>query len=352
MGVKLGSNKTKINTGGKQDHIKWQDLVDLFEFPNHEFKTARPVGEIFAIGTHWFEVEGKKKDGSPFKFRTGRTCRNIKSDGTVDPNGGCAFCKVNHQPRTSYLQCQIDPELEDSAPRNNKISPEEKKSGFKTKGSKLWTPVRVLIFPPSVAETMQKLTLKNKDKEGGIRELSDPVFGKALDISRDTRKGTAPANMWNVQKADEPMRKLTPDQRAYYLYDIASAIKTLMPSVKQSMDDMKFNVPQMIDKDYETLDLSEFPELEAKRKGGGKKKAKSGKFDVDDEDDEDEDDLPKRKNRRVDDDDDEDDDLPRRSNKRAARDDDDDEDEDDAPVRRNKKKRAKKSKSFNIKNIL
>lgn len=345
MGVKLGSDKTKINSGGKKGHVQFKDLVDLVDFPTQDFKTLRPFGEIFAYGTHWFEVEGKKKDGSPFKFRTGRTCRNVKSDGTIDPSGGCGFCKVGHEPRTSFLQNVIDVDLEDSAPRNNKITPEEKKSGFKIKGTKFWTPVRVLIFPPTVAETMQKLTKKNKDKEGGIRELSDPSFGKALDISRDTRDGVSPANMWNVQKADEPMRKLTPDQRAYYMWDIAGVLKAMMPAAKQSLDDMKFNVPQLIEKDFEGLDLSEFPELVAKR-NGGKKKSKSGSFDIDDDDDDD--DLPKKSKRRAVDDDD-DDDLPRRSTKKRARD-----DEDDTPPRRSsaKKKKAKKRKSFDVNSVM
>lgn len=344
MGVRLGDSGTKIPTGGK-DRVKFEDLFEVAKFPDQDFKTFRPVGDIFAYGTHWFEVAGTKKDGTPFKFRTGRACRNIKLNGDIDPNGGCAFCKVGHTARTSYFQNMIDVDEEDNAPRKQPSpTPEERKAGFKIKGTKTWTPAVVLMFPPTVAETMQKLTRKNKDKENRIRELSDPSFGRALDISRDTRDGVSPANMWNVQRADNAMRKLTADQRQYLLYDIAACIKKLIPTAKQSEDDMKFNVPQMVDADFDKLDLSDYPELAAKRKGGKKKKSKSGSFSVSDDDDDD--DLPKRsKKRRIVDEDDDDDDLPRRktSKKKNTK---------SSSSGRNSSKKNGKRKSFDVSSIL
>ena len=346
MGVKLGDSNTRINTGGK-DRIKMEDLFELAKFPNQDFRTFRPRGEIFAYGTHWFELIVITKEGERKKFRTGRACRNVKLDGTIDPSGGCGYCKVNHSPRTSYFQNMLDIEAEENAPRKLPTpTPEERKAGFKIQGTKTWTPNVVLSFPPTVAETMQKLTKKNKDKEGRIRELSDPSFGRALDISKDTRDGVSPGNMWNVQKADDDMRKLTQDQKSYLLWDISSCLKKLIPSAKESLEDMKRNVPLMVDADFDKLDLSEFPELVAKRKGGGKK-SKSGKFKVDEDDDED-DDLPKRSKRRVIDEDDDEDDIPRRSKKRAS---DEDDDEDETP-RRSTKKKGKKRKSFDINSVM
>jgi hypothetical protein len=350
MGVKLGGSK-EIRTGGK-DRVKLEDLFDLAEFPNQEFKTFRPVGEIVANGTHWFEYYYVEKDTNQLKKgRTGRTCRNVQFDGDIDPKGKCGFCKMGHQPRVNFFQNMIDTEEEENPPRNIKgPTPEEKKLGKKLKGTKLWTPVVVLPFPPTVAQTMQKLTKKNKDKEGKVRELYDPSFGRALDISKDTRDGTSPGNIWNVQRAEEPMKKLSAEQREYYLWDLEGGLKKLIPDVKTSKADAKWAATRMADKDFEGLDLSEFPELLAERdKFFGKKgkKSKSGSFRVDDEDD-DEDDKP-RKRRPIDDDDD-DDDTPRRSKKRASRDDDDD---DDLP-KRNKKStgKKKKRKSFNVDDVM
>lgn len=335
MGVKLSTAKIK---SGNRERLQPKDFFDLVEFPDHELYSMRPVGEIVAIATHWFEVitkEGKKT-------RIGKTCRNVGLDGETHANGWdgkgpCYFCKVGHESRQSFFQNFILPDEEENAPR--KMAPptaEEKKNRFKIKGTKLWTPIKVLQFPPTVATTMQMLTKKNKDKAQEVRELSDPVFGKALDISRDTRKGVAPANMWNVQKADVPMRKLSEEQRRYYLWDL-NLLAKMIPSVKESKADLEYNIVGMIDADYEKLDLSDFPELIAKREKKNGKKSKNGKFRMEEEED---DDLPKKKRRVIDDEDDEDDDLPRRKKSSSKR-----RDEEDEP------RSKKKKKKFNIESL-
>jgi hypothetical protein len=341
MGVKLSS--ATISSGGR-DRIKLEDLFDLVQFSGQEPKTLRPIGEIQAVGTHWVGIVTKEGKNT----NIGITCRNVKLDGTEDPQGGCAFCKIGHKSKVSYYENFIDTEEEENPPRNlGKPTPEEKKAGFKLKGTKLWTPVRVMVFPGGVAQTMQGITKKNKDKEQKVRELSDPSFGRALDVAKDTRKGTAPANMWSVQKSDNMMRKLTSDQREYWLWDL-SLLKKMLPTAKESEAEMKKLVVIMQDEEFDKIDLSDYPELSAKRKKDGKKKSKSGSFEVDD----DEDDMPKKKRRVIDDDDDDDDDIPRRSKKRSRDDDnDDDEDEDDLPKRKKKSTKKKKGKSFNVSDV-
>lgn len=327
MGVKLSS--AKIKTGGR-DRISVKDLFDLMEFPDQELHTMRPRGEIVALATHWFEVitkEGKKQ-------RIGKTCRNIGLNGEVYPKGwdgkgGCAFCKAGHESRTNYYQNFIDVEDEDNAPR--KLAPptaEEKKAKRKLKGTKLWTPIKVLQFPPTVATTMQLITKKNKNKAGEVCELGDVNFGRALDISRDNRPGVAAANIWSVQKADQQMRKLNEEQRAYYMWDL-NLLTKLIPTAAESKADLDYNVVGMIDADYEKLDLSEFPDLIAKREKA-KKKSKSRRGRDDDQDqDQDDDDLPKKAKRR-----------------RAIESDDQDDDQDDQP--KSRKSKPKKKKKFNL----
>jgi hypothetical protein len=343
MGVKLSS--ATISSGGR-DRIKLEDLFDVVQFSGQEPKTLRPIGDIQAVGTHWVGIVTKEGKNT----NIGITCRNVKLDGTEDPNGGCAFCKIGHKSKVSYYENFIDTEEEENQPRNlGKPTPEEKKAGFKLKGTKLWTPVRVMVFPGGVAQTMQGITKKNKDKEQRVRELSDPAFGRALDVAKDTRKGTAPANMWSVQKSDNMMRKLTADQREYWLWDL-NLLKKLYPTAKESETEMKKLVVIMQDEEFEKVDLSEYPELLAKRKKDGKKKSKSGAFAMDDDD---EDDMPKKKRRVIDDDDDDDDDMPSRSKRRNNDDDDDDDDEEELPKRNKstKKKKKKGGKSFDISNV-
>lgn len=352
MAVKLGSNNTKIPTGGR-DRVVLGDLVELVSFPDQDFKTLRPVGDIHAAGTHWLKLKVTTKAGEVKSFSVGRTCLNVNLDGSANPNGGCPWCKIGHNARVGYYQNFIDIEEADNPPRNiRRPTAKEDKTGFKeSKSTSSWTPVAVLPFPPTVAETMQKLTRKNKDKSGIIRELSDPSFGRALDISKDTRDGVSPANMWNVQKADVPMRKLTQEQLDYLLWDIPAALNSLRPNAKAALADMKETVLVLSQDEYEKLDLSEFPELAAKRKT---KSSKRGKFTA-------EDDAPRTSNnkrRRFEEDDDDDDEQPIRRSRRAKVDDDEDEDDEafsSSLRRRNtssgRAKPAKRKASFNIKDI-
>lgn len=357
-GMKLSN--TKIKSGGA-DKVKLEDIFDLYTFETTDFKTTRLVGDMVAIATHWFEVT--TKEGG--KARFGLPCRNVNPDGTDNPKGKCPACGIKHQARAAYASNAIDTKIEDAGPPRKDTPPTkaEAASGFKTKGSGAWTPVRVLVFPPSVAQTMQKLTLSNKNKAGDVKELSDPRFGRALDLSRDTK--LAAANMWSVQRSETAMRKLTEEQLEYLTWDLTQVSKLQM-TVEELKAELIKSVPRISDpKERAKLNFDDYPEIAAAMdaSGTGGKKSRKGSFATDDEDS-DEDEAP-RKRRRVVDEEDEDDDRPLKKHRRPADEDEDDadeedtddEDEEDEPPPRKKKKvaaapaKGKKKRAFDPSNM-
>lgn len=279
-----------------------QDIFDTVDFTDTNLNPYRPVGELAIQAAHWLTIN--KRSGG--QARIPIVCRNVDLEGNpVD--GKCELCAVGHTARQTFFCNVIDKRLQDNQPRRL-VPPtkEERRSGFKVKGSNTWTPVRVLLFPTTVAETWQKLTVANKNKKNEVFELGDKNFGRCLDIAFNKNAKSA-ANYWTIQKADEPWRKLSPDEAAYLVWNLNDLSK-LVPSVKQQRSKLRGMIPQLIDADYSELSLGdEYQAAIDKRRGndeddGGKnrkRKAREGSFSVGDDDD----DTLRRKRRNDDGDD-------------------------------------------------
>lgn len=292
------------------------DFIDMVDFPDAKLRTFRPVGDIVIQRTHWINI--LSKEGK--KVRLPITC--IAYDLENNPREGvrCAFCEVNHASRPTYYWNVIDSKLVTTQPRRlPPLSRKEQRTGFKEKGSDSWTPIRVWAFPTTAAETVQQLTQSNKNKRDEMKELSDPVFGRAIDVSKNTN-AASPANYWNVQRADQQWRRLDEGELQYLKYDLTLLNKLML--TEKAQDARLRNLIPSLDpeaQDFEELDLSEYADLVAKNRH-----IKGNDVDDDDSDDAeekrgrrgsfsikgrsgDDDDMPKRKRSRDDSDADDDD---------------------------------------------
>jgi hypothetical protein len=212
------------------------------------------------------------------------------------------------------------------------------------KDTPLWTPVRAVQIPASLADQLRNLSKLNKatNKKTGktkIYDLADPKYGVDLNFYYDKEaKGTA---AYKVQK--EHRTPLTDEELEYALWklDLLQA-----EDLKKATQEMALLSKKIVSDDDE--DDDDYNRSSKKRKNSDddddnedsiddidddedEKPRKKKKRDDDLDDDDDEDEKPRKKKKRDDDDDDEDE-KPRKKKKR----DDDDDDEDEKPRKKKK----------------
>jgi hypothetical protein len=325
------------NVGRGNDGPRINDLIALLEFPDTNLRTLRMVGTIKAQRTHWVPIIGKEGG----KTNIPVPCRAYDDENTLIQGARCPFCDINHTARATFYCNVIDEQLMNSQPRRlPPMTRAEQRTGFKDMASASWTPCRVWAFPPMAAETLATLTKGNKNERGEIKELYDPVFGRAVDVAKNPKAST-PAGMWTIQRAEKLWRKLSikGGEDQFLTYDLGK-LTTLIPSEKAAAKRAR-ELIAIIDpnaKEFDDLDLSEYADSLAKNKayvakfGKGSdedddrpKRAKKESFSIrgrdaeDDEDtDADDDAIPSRTARRRRDDDDNDTDtdedtIPRRT---------------------------------------
>lgn len=206
-----------MNTGGDKPK-RPEDLVDMIK-PGKDFIQLRLIGDVFGYAQHWIDIETKKGVISIPKVVPNYDPSTDTYDSTIeDP-----YKKIGNPMRTSkrYFVNAIVRDLQDDEPKR-KPKPErsERKSGFKDKSSKTWTPVQVLSVPTGVAQQLQKLMKMNKHRVGGKTvecELTDPKYGCDIFISFDgDAKGPV---KYNVQKGDAS--PLAEEEQEYLVWDIS-----------------------------------------------------------------------------------------------------------------------------------
>ena len=381
-----GFSKLKPKTGDR-DNVRLEDLVEMFKLPDNEAVELRFIDKpIISVKVHWLKIYGGKDKR---EISIPRYCLKHNAEDEESPKDvECPYCELPHGKEEAasvnffYLANAIVRSIQDDEPRKKgEMTKSEKKTGFKDRGSKTWTPVRVIRIPSTVATRMQELSEKNlvKSKKSGKKEaydVSDDKFG--IDISIKYKPKAAGSEKYSADKMDE-RSPLTEDEQAYLAFNLTDALLDAAGRMteKQAIEDLKrmeLRGSESTDDDDDDDDGRSFGK---KKKGAkGKSKGKSA-FDEDDEDDDedDEDDEPKGKSKKSkkssskkkardeddedddDDDDDEDDYEPKgkskksskksSSKKKKSRDDDDDDDDDDEPKSKKSSKKkapAKKSK--------
>ena len=309
------SNESSIHAA-QNDQVRISDLIDFIDLSDGRDRQVRIFPGMFATATYWIDV--KKKDGDIVQVP--KLARNFDSiKGTFDSRKPCTYriCQdrfTNRGETGARLQIHyyvnvLSRDEQENEPRSVKRTRSENASGFKSKESKSWTPMRVLRIPPSVVSKLQKLVPMNRSKrapEGA--PLSDARSGRDIMVIFD-KKARSPGDMWYVA-LHEKQTALREEEQEYLMYDIETAIEKLL--------------------DQESDEEAE--QWVAKILGGGSNKSSSKKKRQEEVDDIEEDEDYDSDDDYSDDDDEEDEDPPprRRKSRREEHDDDDeDEDEDD-----------------------
>jgi hypothetical protein len=364
LAAKFKTQKTFDDTkAGSNDRApKPDELVDVLKFPSNEWISMRPVGPAVSYGIHW--VETKNKEGKKTSFPVVCLAYNADTE-ERDSTHECPWCDAENElirfSQDYYSNFIIRSLQEEEPSKKVKPSKEEAESGFKTKGSKVWTPARAVRMTRSLVRELKKLGALNrhKDKKTGEKKafpLSHPKYGCDINVMYDPNEKT-PAKKYSVQLGEKT--PLTEEEQEYLLWNIESLMKP--KKLKEANADFERWAEKMDvgakknkkkgkseDEDDEDSDDDDDDEDETP-KSKSKKPAKKGKAkdddddddsdDDSDDDDDDEDEKPKSKKKGKPSKDDEDDDDDDESS------DDDDDDEDDNKSAKQKAKGKGKSKS-------
>ena len=355
------------------------ELVDQFKFPAKKWVQLRFMNPLVSYGTHWIEV--KKKDGTKTKFP--KQCLSYDpATEEHDSTKPCPWCDADDlriQFGKEYYINAIVRDIEEDGPGKKSADPTkgERKSGFKDKESKTWTPMRVVRMTGGLVREIKKLggLNRHKDKKSGEKKafpVTHAKYGCDVSIMYDPDE-KMPSKRFTVQKGDAS--PLTEEQNEYLMYQVEDLVqpdkvKDANAEFKRWLEKMgkpKKNKGEDSDSDDsdddedEDDDEDDEDEPKGKKKGKGKpEKAKKGKKkDDDDEDDaDDDDDLDEEDD---DDDDEDDEDTPKSKKskgkpvkgkaKKSSKDDDEDsdddeDDEDDEDTPKSKKSKAKPKKSL------
>jgi len=279
--MNTGDNKTK----------RPDELVDLLHL-NEDFVQVRIIGQPAVYAQHWISIEtpNGKKVNIPRTVPNFDPATDSFDDTISDPYKNIPN---DVSTRKMYFVNVIVRDDQDDRPR--KLHPPtrtEKKSGYKSKDSKAWTPVKVLRMPTSVVRDIQRIITMNKHKvEGRVREfeLSHPVYGCDIFISFD--KSAAGSAMYSVQKGDKS--KLTKEEKAYLVWNLNGLIPP-SPSIEEVKRDAKAlseSATASEDDDDDDDDFIESMDKKQKEKRSKKKKRKPSSDDDDSK-------VPRRKKKR------------------------------------------------------
>ena len=325
---------------GGNDSAKLEELFDMFD-PKTATKAYVALRflplDMLPVRRHW--IQSKTKEGKPTAFP--KMCVAFDPDNPAVPLKGrkCPFCELEHGQEDKGYPARLEEymlanvivrDLQDTM-RVGKMTPEEKKTGFKDVTSKSATPVRVIRIPCGVARRLDEMSEMNKGKK-----VTDPKYG--IDVLLKFNPKAAPAEMYKLERGERtPLER---DEEAFLVYNLSDyeSIYDAMGRLDSKSALADFKRMNIVGLAKDTDDEDEDGGFRAGRNAGKKKNdAYDDEYEDDEEDaDEDEDDEDEKPSRR----------KPSRSssNKPASRsrfsDDEDedeeeeDEEEDERPVRR------------------
>lgn len=377
--AKFRTERTFEDTQNFSKEPRADDIVDVLKLPDGEWLSTRAVGPVVSVGGHWVQVEPPVKDKKTKAFWAPCLAFDPKTE-ERDSTKTCPWCADSTgwvRSALDYWQNFIVRSLEEDKPAKEKEhSKKERKTGFKEKGTKSWTPVRAMRIPPGFMRDMKKASSLNRhlNKKTGQKKaypLSHEKCGVDLELQYDS--SASAAKMYSLSKG-EKRTPLNEEQQEYLLQpiELLSKVMALQAKAEDTGEDLEKILKIELKKQ-----VTEYEGWFKRQKAKWKGKFGGAEGSEDDEDDEDEDDdKPKGKKGKKssgkksrdededdDDSDDEDDDNEFSSDKKKSKkskkskdddddededsddeDDDDDEDEDDEPKSKKSKKSSKKGK--------
>lgn len=319
-----------------------EDLFQVMPFPDGgEWLHVRFVGPVVSYGYHWVSII--TKNGKAVTLP--KLCLSYDSvTETHDSTKKCPYCKLDNQRFSkTYYSNAIIRSLEEEIPAKlPALGDEEEESGFKTMGSKSWTPIRVIRMPATVVGKLQKLAELNfvTDKKTGKKkyfDISHEKYGLDCFVAHNSKvKGT---DAYSVAKHERTA--LDETETEFLCWDIEDRLTP--EDYEEAKREAATLANQAPDKE-DTVDTT--PTAKSGSKVGGKKKPieDDDELDLDDDDDDEDEPAPKKPAKKkptpVYGDDDEDEPVkPAKKKKPAVDEDDDDFDDEPAP----KKAAAKKA---------
>ena len=330
---------------GGNDSAKLEELFDLFD-PKTATKSYvalrfLPI-DMLPVRRHW--IQSKTKDGKPTAFP--KMCVSFDPDNPSTPLKGrkCPFCELDHGPDDKGFPARMEEymlanvivrDLQDTL-RVGKMTPQEKKTGFKDITSKSATPVRVIRIPLGVARRLEEMSEMNKGKK-----VTDPKYG--IDVMLKFNPKAAPAEMYKLERGERT--PITAEEEAYLVYNLSD-----YEEIYDAMGRLDSKAALEEFKRIDIVGVSKHSDDDDDDDGGFRAGSKSGKKkpnrdnddeyeDEDEDEDEDDEDEPRSSRRKPS--------SNAKSRSRFADDDEEeeDEDEDDEP-RSSRRKPAAKSSRF------
>lgn len=364
---------------GNDKSPRLEDLFEVLAWPKKaKWVQIRLFGPIVSSAQHWFKFSNA--EGKEVNFP--KDCLRWDSEEHgFDISKPCPYCdladkfggKVVRAGKFFYSNAIVR-DLQEDTPSKIKMTPEEKKSGFKNMESDSWTPVRVVKIPISLARKLKSLAELNKAKIDGqlqVVDLSDYEHGCDVQVKYDA-KVENPTDMYQVQKDERT--PITEDEEGYLVFNIEEPLpKEELASAKEEAKRIAKSLSDLESDEEEEDEEEEDEEEEAPRSKKSSKASKTPekkgkKPPVDDdeeeeEEEEEEEDEEEEEEEDEDDEDEEEEETPRskKSSKKPAakpskkkppvdddeeeEDDEDEEEEDDEEETPRSKKSSKASKT-------
>ena len=385
-----GTDMDAVVVRSREERKKPTDIFTLLEYPSKNGKpawvTIRLFGPVFSEGTYWVRAKrDNPKSSFPAPCLSYDYNTHQRTSDKEDPWGdelqrerdaGMDQPYIRYQP---YLYMNAIVRKEQSRePARNRLTAEEKETGFKDKDSDSWTPVVVVRFTPSLFKKVQDLKDDNIVKlKSGTKafNVNHERFGRDIMIRYDPN--AAASDKYAVKLVvDGGRTPLTEEEKAYLKWDI-EAMYNDEPSLEETkrdvaawrkrmgLTDEKSKAVESMDDNEESFDddIEDTPKLKKRKPAADvfedddvgsfdpPKKSKSDDDDFDDDDFEEEAPRKKSKAKPVEEDDFDDDDFDDEDDEKPARkskskkveeddfDDDDfeDDEEEDKPIPKSKK---------------
>ncbi len=321
---------------GRQESLKIEEIVDIHKFSDGVYETIRLLPHaMLPVKTHWIRILGGKEKK---EIKVPRICVSFDPDNEKVPMKGthCPYCDLSTGEGGTcstniryYANAIIRDEQENEPRKAAKPTKKELKTGFKEKGSKSWTPVRVVPLPSGLALRLQKL--KQRNITGGkAYAITHEKNGCDVAIMYDSKASAA--NAYTIDRGEKT--PLTKEEKKYLIWDLNDDIYDLLGRMDTDQAEEDFKRQDFVGSD--SLDDDDDDDEDSFRLGSKKKKKSKSK---------DSDSSKKKKSKKSKDDDDEpkkkkkskkskdDDDEPKKKKKSKSKDDDS-----------SKKKKSKKSK--------
>ena len=233
-----GTDLDAVTVRGSNNSFRISNVVNMLEYPSKNGKpgwvTIRLFGPVYSDAFFW----AKAKKGSNKSFRVQCRCYDPDSHQCLPEKYDPWYdeyrreCDENIAQKDRLLQYSkyfymqaIVRKLQDNMPAKNRLTAQERKTGFKDPDSDSYTPVVVVQLTPKILSAIQDMKEDNVVKlKSGTRKaynVTDEKFGRDIMIKKDMSPGVAPGDIYQVKLAvDSGRTPLTEEEKAYLTWDM------------------------------------------------------------------------------------------------------------------------------------